>query len=1151
MKTKSITRGRLVLSSTMAATFSSLSSLSAAIIAEDSFEVGGSPDYSAGFENLVGQGPARTGFTGNWLEAYGGAQSPDVAATGLTYSDGTNSMAVTGGAIEYFEKGFGRAGRVLANPYTDATDGTVYFAVLIQLDSIDSPENYRGLEMHNGGFDDAGNRKLQIVTGEPGAAANDANFALRLFENTADFSADLGAPDTNVNLFVGKITFSATGGGDSISIWRNPGNLGSESASGAPTATFSGFDLQLDRVSVARFNNGTPDGEGGTTGNGFILDEIRFGTTWSDVTTVSDGTDTDGDGLPDDWEIANGLDENDDGTVGESSPGAKDGINGALGDPDIDSSNNAQEYARGTNPQDADSDDDQVFDGNETNTGIFSSATNTGTDPLDPDSDGDGLNDGVESGSGTFVDANDTGSDPNESDTDGDDVNDLSEVAAGTDPNSPASKPSTANAEVVGLDYFDYAPGTLDNAIGGEFFDYDNSTANDAFIGHLGDQSAWFGNSRIVCGKLLTENNSTAYRALAGPTAGGEAISQFGNLPTASNQKIYFRVDMTYRSESTFAGLSFFRNGTEQMFFGVSGVDQQLGIEEPNGAFQSIESPVDGQTYTLVGAIGEDLGDATAKLFLDPDLGQPEPALGDADIIPSDPANLTPSAIRLASGGNVTTAWDNLVITTSWEALGTTQPTDSDGDSLRDTFELNFAGDLTTLTAATANNDGDTLNNGTEQSNGTNPLSADSDGDTLNDDVEITNGTNPCLLDTDGDGLNDDWETGTGTFVNGTETGTDPLVVDTDLDGLDDGFEVLLGSDPTDIASTPASAPALLCNGYREDLYGAAIAVQAVQTNFGDTNAQDSRSELNAAYAGIQDGKLFLMLTGNIENNFNKLQIFIDSTSAVGTNVLTAAGNDGSGNMNGLIFDTAFQPDYHLIVRRGLGSTNQLDLDISNLATGQFASYSNIFGGSQEGFGETGTPNAGLLTPNPIGVGYFNLNFAGVTGGTGAADQTAAQAVRAGLEVCIDLADIGSPTGTDIKAMAFITSDNHGFTSNQFLGALPIDLNGEGAGTDNLGTTNLIDLSAIDGDQCFTITIPTQGAGISIVDCNLMGTTFSITAGGLISGEDYHLEYSPDLSTAFTNVAGSTFNAGGVTDSTSVAVSGAKGFYRVAAGTAE
>ena len=105
--------------------------------------------------------------------------------------------------------------------------------------------------------------------------------------------------------------------------------------------------------------------------------------------------DNDGDTLPDAWETANGLDPTDDGSTNVD--------NGPLGDPDMDGSNNAQEFEKVTNPQDGDTDNDFLNDGDE---------HSIGTNPNNPDHDGDTLLDGYETNNGIFVDATDTGTDP-------------------------------------------------------------------------------------------------------------------------------------------------------------------------------------------------------------------------------------------------------------------------------------------------------------------------------------------------------------------------------------------------------------------------------------------------------------------------------------------------------------------------------------------------------------------------------------------------------------------------------------------------------------------------------------------------------------------------------------------------------------------
>lgn len=167
----------------------------------------------------------------------------------------------------------------------------------------------------------------------------------------------------------------------------------------------------------------------------------------SDTETGSDPheLDSDTDGLPDGWEVNAGLDPNDDGT--------SDVDNGPAGDPDADDSENLEEFTRGTDASDNDTDDDMVLDGHEDLGGVFVSPTQTGTDPLDPDTDNDGFSDGVETGDGEFNGIEDTGTDPNLHDTDGDGYFDEQEIAQGTDPNDPNDKPSFP--EAIGYWSFD------------------------------------------------------------------------------------------------------------------------------------------------------------------------------------------------------------------------------------------------------------------------------------------------------------------------------------------------------------------------------------------------------------------------------------------------------------------------------------------------------------------------------------------------------------------------------------------------------------------------------------------------------------------------------------------------------------------------
>jgi len=70
---------------------------------------------------------------------------------------------------------------------------------------------------------------------------------------------------------------------------------------------------------------------------------------------------------------------------------------------------------------------------------------------LDLDDDGDGLEDEYETGTGFFVSEANTGTSPVLLDSDGDGFDDGQEVMAGSDPNSPASTPSSPQVPAIAM----------------------------------------------------------------------------------------------------------------------------------------------------------------------------------------------------------------------------------------------------------------------------------------------------------------------------------------------------------------------------------------------------------------------------------------------------------------------------------------------------------------------------------------------------------------------------------------------------------------------------------------------------------------------------------------------------------------------------
>jgi len=166
---------------------------------------------------------------------------------------------------------------------------------------------------------------------------------------------------------------------------------------------------------------------------------------------IDPNVDTDGDGLTDSTEVADGSDPFD-----PCSPNVTTGIC----DQDGDGLTNDEETTAGTNPTNPDTDGDGINDGTE---------TTNGSDPLDPcspnisatacDGDGDGLPDTQEATLGT---------DPTNPDTDGDGINDGTEITNTSDPLDPCDPDASLPQCQVDTDGdgFTYAQEIVDGTIG-------------------------------------------------------------------------------------------------------------------------------------------------------------------------------------------------------------------------------------------------------------------------------------------------------------------------------------------------------------------------------------------------------------------------------------------------------------------------------------------------------------------------------------------------------------------------------------------------------------------------------------------------------------------------------------------------------------
>ncbi len=473
--------------------------------------------------------------------------------------------------------------------------------------------------------------------------------------------------------------------------------------------------------------------------------------------------DADGDGLPAFWEADHGFSD----AIGGQ---------GAM-DPDFDGLTNAQEYALGTDPNDADTDDDGLLDGAETS-----------TNPLLADTDGDGLTDRQEL-------TNTPPTNPQAPDTDGDGAGDAWEIQVGTNPTLAASLPPTF-AQAVGVNFVSaqHDAGTLGwREITGVVpqFNWNNTRP----LGPWGTMAA--GTSAILsptAGQLV---NAAGAASGVGASWTGSGAGASGNQGSPAGRLM------------------------DGFLMGQSGVPASVTLSGISFATYDVYvyagTSYNGQRdWVRLGT-----NDATRRYFLSdnvaPQTAWVEALTTPADLVAAvgsatDPQEIERRKTNATRRGNYV-RFRNLT-GSSVNVQMLPDGTDDSGGGILGVQLVDVAADR----------DGDGMPDSWEFANRLNPAvadaAADADGDTLTNLQEFTRGSNPNLRDTDGDGLNDNLETAANALTpdsdhdglsDGAEAAsprpTNPNAADSDADGLTDALEMTLGTDPLAASSNTIPVP--------------------------------------------------------------------------------------------------------------------------------------------------------------------------------------------------------------------------------------------------------------------------------------------------------------------------------------------------------
>ena len=480
-------------------------------------------------------------------------------------------------------------------------------------------------------------------------------------------------------------------------------------------------------------------------------------------------TDGDSDTLPDAWELEHGLDP----TLASD----------AAFDPDEDQLDNAGEFAQRSHPRDADSDNDRLLDGVETNTGIFVDASNTGTSPIHADTDLDEISDFDEINTDHFR------TDPTLADTDGDGVSDGTEAEWRSDPNDigisvlPVPLLNQSNDQLTWS--IDDLRIRIDRSKGRELSEWGGGTVFSFQIlnGTENPDGWWTLNMRLeynngLLGYVCSLSEDGGFRNAQG---NGINLAHWGWYPEQLNPD-----DISYGIGLTGTSIIDYSDRIEMRFTATrtSTTQNQWTVRFEIINQDTTQPVVDIQQTNAIAA--NSIQDGSA--FWNNQEGLPWPDL-----------YLRQAAV------NISFADGPLGDQSLYEEI-----LDTDKDGLTDRFETSYGLNPDDPLDADGNQDGDQLSNHQEQLLGLDPTEVDSDGDNVADYWEVRYGADPnsdqsmpFAFETPPLGVGEDFDGDVQSDVWAMLSDVLPGQNDDDLDGFENSTELTWGTDPFDPTSTP------------------------------------------------------------------------------------------------------------------------------------------------------------------------------------------------------------------------------------------------------------------------------------------------------------------------------------------------------------